>query len=156
MQHVFPPTQNSPCGVILFLFSLIKPLCHSIIPAIYQGSTVASKNVHQWLTLFVCVCVLNDSEPWESTLCVFLCLREPWVVCSADRQTDTHTQHPLLLFDPMHSWITLCAGFSSLILMSTLTINHMLMETLGESQWFSSRFSSIRFSFCSSSSFNIL
>lgn len=77
-------------------------------------------------------------------------------MCSADKQTDTHTQHPLLLFDPMHSWITLCAGFSSLILMSTLTINHMLIETLGESQWFSPHFSSISFCFCSSSSFNIL
>lgn len=104
---------NSPCsdtvylhpvdvchkGLLCFFFLSLwmkhkrihmKSLCHSIVATIYQGSAVASKKCEPMIDS-VCVCVLSVSEPWESTLCVLMCLREPWIVCSADRQTHTHT-----------------------------------------------------------------
>lgn len=91
----------------------------------YSGIETAVTN--KWLTLCETPC---DSM----TLCVshgrahFGCF---WVYLSIEscvQLVDRNTHSPLLLFNPLHSWISLFVGFSSLILMSSLTIDHMLID----------------------------
>lgn len=56
--------------------------CHNLSRKRWSFSGLETSVTNEWLNLC-------DSESWESTFCVFTCLPEPWIVCSADRQKYT-------------------------------------------------------------------
>lgn len=71
----------------------MRALCDSIIAQSIKEAMVFQwpRNIgHQWM-----IDSVWDSEPWESTFCVFTCLPEPWVVCSADKEKHTQPSAPL-------------------------------------------------------------